>query len=204
VKELTKKELENQKFVLFTLHKQPEASVDNTGRYFEDQLEVIKNIWRILPEDTLLIVKEHSNAIGDRKREFYNKINEYKNVEFVQYNEDSYSLINMCEAVFTISGTVAYEAALMGKPAFTFIPIFFNKLSLCRHISYDDLRDPKTSLSVLINSVQYSEDKDQEYTNWIHSNSFEGIISDYNSNPACMEDENVEKIVKAINVIVSI
>jgi len=203
VKELTKKELEGQKFVLFTLHKQPEASVDNTGRYFEDQLEVIKNIWRILPEDTLLIVKEHSNAIGDRKLEFYNKISEYKNVEFIQYNEDSYSLINMCEAVFTISGTIAYEAALMGKPAFTFIPIFFNKLSLCKHISYDDLRNPKTSLKVLINSVKYDQQQDQKYTNWIYGNSFDGLISDYKSNPSCMEQENIDKLVVAVNEIVS-
>ena len=38
----------------------------------------------------------------------------------------------------------------------------------------------------------------------INGNSFEGIISDYNSNPACMEDGNIDELVKAINVIVSI
>jgi hypothetical protein len=204
VKEIKKKELENKKFVLFTLHKQPEASVDNTGRYYEDQLEVIKNIWRILPEDTLLIVKEHSNAIGDRKLNFYKSICQYKNVKFIEYNEDSYSLITMCEAVFTISGTVAYEAALMGKPSFTFIPIFFNQLSLCRHINFDTLRDPHNSLQTLIDSMEYDKDVDQKYTNWIHSNSFEGLISDYKSNPDCMNDENIVNLVKAFVMITSI
>ena len=203
VKELQKKDLENKKFVLFTLHKQPESSIDNSGRYYENQHEIIKNIWRIIPEDTLLIVKEHSNAIGDRNLAYYNEISKYKNVEFINYKEDSYSLIKMAQAVFTISGTVAYEAPLMNTPSFTFIPIFFNNLSLSRHINFDILRDPKTCLDSLINSVKYNKENDQKYTNWIYANSFEGIISDYISNPKCMEDENVDNLVNAIKIIIS-
>ena len=202
VKEINKNDIENKDFVLFTLHKQPEASVDNTGRYYEDQLEIIKNIWRILPENTLLLVKEHSNAIGDRSLNYYKQISNLNNVEFINYKEDSYSLINKAKAVFTISGTVAYESALMKTPTFTFIPIFFNKLSLCRHINYDDLRNPKTSLATLIDSVKYNKEVDQEYTNWIHENSFKGIISDYNSNPLCMHDENIENLAKAFTRII--
>jgi len=204
VKEITVKDVGEKDFVLFTLHKQPEASIDNTGRYYENQIEVIKNIWRILPEDTLLLVKEHSNAIGDRKLNFYKKISQFKNVKFINYKADSYELVKKAKAVFTISGTVAYEAALMNTPTFTFIPIFFNGLSLCKHINYDHLRNPGTSLKSLINSVEFNEKNDQNYTNWIHGNSFDGIISDYNSNPACMEDVNIEKLVNAVNVITSV
>ena len=204
VKEVKKEELLGKDFVVFTLHKQPEASVDNTGRYYEDQLVVIRNIWRILPENTLLIVKEHSNAIGDRPLSFYKTISNMPNVKFVQYQEDSYSLIEMSKAVFTISGTIAYEAALMGKHSFTFAPLFFNKLSLCNHITLEDLRDPKKTLDNLINSYRYDKTLDQLYTDWIHANSFDGIMSDYNSNPACMEDENIEKLVNAVKFITSV
>jgi hypothetical protein len=204
VKELTVTDVADKDFVLFTLHKQPEASIDNTGRYYENQIEIIKNIWRILPENTLLLVKEHSNAIGDRKLDFYKKISAFNQVKFIDYKSDSYQLVKKAKAVFTISGTVAYEAALMDTPTFTFVPIFFNGLSLCKHINYDELRKPETSLKALINSVEYSETTDQNYTNWIHGNSFEGIISDYNSNSACMEDVNIEKLVKAVNIIVNI
>lgn len=204
VKELSVKDVAEKKFVLFTLHKQPEASIDNTGRYYENQIEIIKNIWRILPEDTLLLVKEHSNAIGDRSLDFYKQISAFDQVKFIDYKSDSYQLVKKAKAVFTISGTVAYEAALMSTPTFTFIPIFFNGLSLCKHINYDDLRKPDMSLNALINSVSYNGANDQNYTNWIHGNSFEGIISDYNSNPACMEDENIEKLVLAVNIITSV
>ncbi|MBL4669218.1 MAG: hypothetical protein JKY30_08150, partial [Flavobacteriales bacterium] len=204
VKEIKKEELKGKDFVVFTLHKQPEASVDNTGRYYEDQLVVIKNIWRILPEDMLLIVKEHSNAIGDRPLSFYRTISKMHNVKFIQYNEDSYTLIEMSKAVFTISGTIAYEAALMGKHSFTFAPLFFNKLSLCNHITLEDLRDPKKTLNNLIGTYEYDKSVDQVYSNWIHANSFDGIMSDYNSNPACMEDGNIDKLVSSIKFIISI
>ena len=53
-------------YVLYPLHKQPEASVDVIGRYYEDQYVNILNIWRGLPEGWKLFVKEHSNAVGDR------------------------------------------------------------------------------------------------------------------------------------------
>ncbi|PCJ23216.1 MAG: hypothetical protein COA97_12115 [Flavobacteriales bacterium] len=204
VTEIQKKDIEDKDFVLFTLHKQPEASIDNMGRYYENQLEIIKNIWRILPKDTLLLVKEHSNAIGDRKLSYYKEISQHKNVKFINYKEDSYALIKMAKAVFTISGTIAYEAALMQTPAFTFIPIYFNRLSLCKHINFDDLRNPSNSLENLVKSVKYDQQNDENYTNWVSANSFQGIIADYNSNPACMEDKNIDKLVTAVKIIISI
>ncbi|UTW67156.1 hypothetical protein KFE94_03290 [bacterium SCSIO 12643] len=197
IKEQREEDVLKKDFVLFTLHKQPEASIDNTGRYFENQFEIIKNIWRILPQDTFLIVKEHTNAIGDRNLDFYYRIQALKNVEFVEYRADSYSLIDKAKAVFTISGTIAYEAALMKTPAFTFIPIFFNRLSMCRHIDFTLLRDPKNNLQSLIDSVEYKEEVDLEYSNWIKKNSYSGIISDPISDPRCMEDINIKKVSEA-------
>lgn len=202
IKERSKEDVLNKKFVLFTLHKQPEASIDNTGRYFENQLEIIKNIWRILPQDTFLIVKEHSNAIGDRNLDFYNQIQNFENVDLVEYQADSYSLIEKAMAVFTISGTIAYEAALMKTPAFTFIPIFFNRLSMCRHIDFNVFRDPKESLLSIIDSVKYDENTDNLYTQWIQRNSYDGIISDPISNPNCMVESNIISLVNSFEEVI--
>ena len=49
--------------------------------------------------------------------------------------------------------------------------------------------------------VDFPLDADK-YANWIHANSFDGIISDYNSNPDCMKDENIDKLVKSISQII--
>ena len=54
---------------------------------------------------------------------------------------DSHKLLDICEAVFTVSGTVAYEAALKGKKSFTFGPVYFNKLNYCKKISWKDFRN---------------------------------------------------------------
>src|SRR5690606_6237857 len=74
VKEVQTDNLPSQPKILFTLHKQPEASVDVIGRYYENQLLLIKNIWRFMPDGYQLLVKEHSNAIGDRSLAFYRAV----------------------------------------------------------------------------------------------------------------------------------
>ena len=79
-----------------------------------------------MPPDFYIVVKEHTNAIGNRSYSFFQKIKELRNSIIVHETIDSHKLIDMAEAIFTVSGTIAYEAALKSKPAFTFADIFFN------------------------------------------------------------------------------
>jgi hypothetical protein len=123
---------------LYTLHVQPEASIDVLGRYYSCQYTNIINIWKNMPEETILMVKEHRTGIGNRSLSFYKKISQLKNVFLIHENEDSHVLIQNSEAIFTVSGTIAYEAALIGKPSFTFAPLFFNNLVNCHKISLED------------------------------------------------------------------
>lgn len=189
----------NKKTLLFTLHKQPEASIDVIGRYYEDQLILIKNIWRILPQDHILLVKEHSNAIGDRGLKFYKAIKNLKNTYLVDNATNSYVFLETCEAVFTVSGTIAYEAALKGKKSYTFAPVFFNRLTNCKEISWKDFRKTQ-SLSHLMN------DKNplnlEEFSNWLFSNSFEGTITDVLSDPSVIEAENISKLSDAFLTVI--
>lgn len=181
----------NKKFILFTLHKQPEASIDNYGRYFENQLDLITNIWRILPENYILLVKEHSNAIGDRSLSFYKAIKSLRNTILIHHKEDSHRLIDICEAVFTVSGTIGYETALKGKNSFTFAPAFFNKLNNCKEVSWRDFRKA-TSLFDLMGDKD--ESNIEEFSNWLLNNSFEGIMTDAFTEPECVEKENIDKL----------
>src|SRR5690606_5685334 len=141
---------QNKKMLLFTLHKQPEASIDVIGRYFENQLDLIINIWRILPENYILLVKEHSNALGDRNSEFYKSVKKLRNIYLIDNKANSHELLDSVEGVFTVSGTIAYEAALKGKNAFTFAPAFFNKMQTCKEVSWKDFRNK--SLNTLMDT----------------------------------------------------
>lgn len=189
-------DFKNQPFIFIGLHKQPEASVDVFGRYVEDQSQNIQNIWRVLPPRWNLLIKEHSNAIGDRKPQFYTDLMALPNVHFIDEKTDSYRLIRAAQLVVTITGTIAFEAALMQIPALTFAPTFFNRLSYCRQITTQQLNQC-SSLTKLIHELEENEDNRLAFSNYLIKHSFEGFFSDPVSNPSIMNPENVEKVSNA-------
>ncbi|WP_275628928.1 hypothetical protein [Pseudomonas sp. 273] len=188
--------IRNEKYVLLTLHKQPEASIDVIGRYYEDQEANITNISRSLPDNWKLLIKEHTNAIGDRSIFFFTRLLRDPAIVLIDENESSLNIIENAQLVITVSGTVAYEAAMKGIPSATFADTFFNKLGLCKKLTLEDLRN--SDIPELIEHIKESESKSHEFKNWILRNSFEGIISDPISNPKCITSHNIEKVSDAI------
>jgi hypothetical protein len=182
-------------YVFVGLHKQPEASVDVLGRYYEDQLQNIKNLWRALPEGWDLLVKEHKIAIGDRPVSFYKAIQSLPNVYLINENTVSYPIIAKAQLVATVSGTIAYEASLMDIPAITFAPCFFNDLNKCEHITLDTLA--KYNLKQIANKLVSKKNNVEEFSRFIYENSFYGNIIDPVSDPRVMEPENIKLIVAA-------
>ena len=189
----------NKKRILFTLHKQPEASIDVIGRYYENQLDLIVNIWRILPEDYILLIKEHSNAIGDRSLNFYKTVKKLRNTFLVNNKADSHKLLDDVEAVFTVSGTIAYEAALKRKKAFTFAPTFFNKISRCEEVSWKDFKNKP--ITTLLNANEEGKSVN-DFSNWLLKNSFEGIMSDAFGDPRCMHLDNIKVLSLAFLTVI--
>jgi hypothetical protein len=134
--------LKGQKYCVYNLHMQPEASIDVLGSYNSDQFHIIQNIARSLPADAVVVVKEHPQAVGDRVREFYNAVNDLPNAVLVHPESDNWELTAGAFAVVTVSGTAAYQAALLGTPSVVFSDVFFAELPLvyrCR--SQEELPD---------------------------------------------------------------
>lgn len=191
--------MRNTNYVFLGLHKQPEASIDVIGRYYEDQLTNIKNIWRALPDDWFLLVKEHSNAVGDRSWFFYRSIQCLKNVILLDEKTDSHEIIKSSRAVLTVSGTAAYEAALMGIPSLTFGDVFFNRIKSCQKINLESLLENDIP-SLIKNNINTEE---PEFSKWIYEHSAIGLISDPVSNPNCMLSRNIEDVALAFKEILS-
>jgi len=189
-------EFEDKKFFYITLHMQPEASVDVVGRYYEDQLQFIYNIWRILPPDYFIVIKEHSNAIGNRGKSFFKNCLSLKNVVIANENIPSHDLIKSSKAVFTNSGTSALEGALFGKDVFIFSNIFFEKLKFCHKINIEDLKFCKSYNDLLSKAKQRDTNKmtREEYSKYILRSSFKGVIDPPNNSHLLKSENNIKDI----------
>ena len=188
-------------FVLFALHKQPESSIDVLGRYYEDQALLLLAIWRSLPAGWNLLVKEHSNAIGDRSPAFYRRLQRWPGLRFIDEKTPMTSLLELALAVFTVSGTVAYEAALKGVPAFTFAPMFFNRFASCRRITIEDLRSVR-DVGELIEALPAASEIENDITLAdIQRNAFAGRFTDNVSDPTVLDPDNVEHIMTGFRAL---
>lgn len=107
-------------YSVYFLHYQPEYTSDALGKFYSEQHFLIRNIASSLPAGMFLVVKEHPTMVGLRGPDFYQHIKANSNVILVHHTLDSMELINGSRLVFTIVGTPALEAMLIGKPAIMF------------------------------------------------------------------------------------
>ncbi|MFS2122310.1 hypothetical protein [Pseudomonas sp. Pseusp97] len=187
-----------EKNILFTLHKQPEASIDVLGTEHSDQIDLIRKISINTPSQYKIYVKEHSNAIGDRPLSYLKSIKKIPNVRLINPSHDSHELIKNSSLVITISGTIAFEAALFGIKSATLSPMFFNILPLCTYI-----RNPSDIPQLLSEPSIYSPDLTKIAFRQIIKDSYQGIISDPISDPDCISEKNISLVSDAFERLIN-
>lgn len=107
-------------FAFFPLATEPETALQRLSPEYMYQLPAIASVARDLPAGAELAVKEHYAAAGRRPRDFYEQIEEFKNVRFMNMSELGLEAARASRAVVTISGTSGFEGAAMGKPVISF------------------------------------------------------------------------------------
>lgn len=188
--------IEGKKFVLFGFHKQPEASIDVCGRYFENQYENVLNIWRQLPPDWYLVIKEHSNALGDRSYKFLNSLKKYPRIILMDEHANAQELMKKCQLVVTNTGTMALEAALQGIPAITLSRVMFNVLNYCRHCTWQDF-EKYSSLEQLVTDIKSMPQNNDDYAKLVEDYAFDGILTDIISMPDVLNEKNIKDLVNS-------
>ena len=172
------------------LHLQPEASIDNMARYYENQYLNILNIWRTLPNNVVLFIKEHSVAKGSRKPFFYRRLQSLRNVCFVSDELSGESFMNSMDVIYTLTGTMGLEAALAGKPVITHVRNQYSFMPNVKVVSLDDMRSARfweelTSLSVK-ESLKLYETFEQ--------NCFDGEINDPTVSSTVLSGVNINNL----------
>ena len=115
-------------FCLYALHTQPESSIDVVGSFFSDQIGLVRYISRSLPATHTLYVKVHPTDVDGQSLAFYRAIKAIPNVRLLDFAVDSRTLLQRASLVFALTGTIAYEAGLLGKPVVVFARNYFNDL----------------------------------------------------------------------------
>ena len=115
-------------FCLYALHTQPESSIDVAGSFFSDQIALITFIARALPVSHELYVKVHPTDIDGKTLAYYRRIATIPGVRLIDHGVDSRNLIRRASLIFSLTGTIIYEAALMAKPVVTFARLYFNTM----------------------------------------------------------------------------
>ena len=118
----------SKNYLYFAASYQPEATTFTTGVY-QDFFLVLDIISSVIPSDWVIYFKEHPGTFIDgssrysslvRDKYYYQRIQSYDNIKMVSADVRTFDLIDNAQAVATVSGTVAWEASVRGKPALSF------------------------------------------------------------------------------------
>lgn len=124
----------NEEYALYPLHYEPELATLLLSPFYFDQMALIRHIARSLPLHMKLYVKEHPAMVYRRSRSFYKELLKIPNVKLVSHKIRSFELIQNAKLVTVITGTVGWEACLLGKPVISFGEVFFNALSFVKRV----------------------------------------------------------------------
>lgn len=193
--------LKGKKYIFYGFHKQPESSIDVCGRYNENQEIAIENIWRQLPPDWYLVIKEHSNAIGDRSVDYFKHLQEYPNIILVNEGIDSKLIIQDAKAVITNTGTMALEAALWGIPAITLSKVVFNCINYCKYMTWQDF-ERFNNLQEVISDIEKEPLDIEPFRELVANYSFEGTMGDVFGTPEILKNrDNLMKLANAFEKV---
>lgn len=132
----------DEQFLFFPLHAQPESSTRIIAPTFENQRTLAEQIARSLPTDRYLYIKDHPRMFRDHTRppSYYRELASIPGVRVLDPNRDSHELIKQSEAVLSVVGTPAMEAAFFRIPSIVFGSVHFARLpSVQRCRSLEDL-----------------------------------------------------------------
>ena len=169
-------QIEDEKFLYFPLHTEPEAKILTTSPFYSNQLAVIENIARSIPIDYILYVKEHPGQELKlwRSIDYYQKIIELPNVKLVHPTINSHDLISECSCVISITGSTGFEALFYKKPVVLFADEYYDCLSMVNKIN--NLTELPKLLSKILSSFEFNN---MEFNALIHSTYSQSISVPY-------------------------
>jgi hypothetical protein len=189
-------------FCLYALHTQPESSVDVAGSFFSDQIALITMIARSIPSSHDLYVKIHPTDVDGRPLSFYRQIADIHGVRLINYDVPSRSLIERAAIIFTLTGTIGHESALLGKPVVTFARNYYNGLPT---IHYCDSPPELPALVHKLLTAPVQSDLEERLIDWLaetKARSFPGEVNRmFEATGTILNETDLRTLGEAYNVL---
>jgi hypothetical protein len=187
-----------ERYVLYPIHFQPEASTLVQAPLYLDQAALIEDISKSLPVGYQLYVKEHVSNRGRRPLGFYERLRRTFGVRLLGPDEDTWALIRNASAIAVITGTVGWEGLLFGKPVVTFGDVFYNDCALTHRAGLVPKDHWVDVFRKAIFDHEHDEDLLLEFVAAIQQSSRPGFMKNPNTFPEVLEPENVKRIAQAL------
>jgi len=165
-------EVSNDNYVFFPLHAEPEIGITNLAKFYQNQIEFIRNIALQLPSKYKLLIKEHPRNIGRRSLNYYKKLLDIPNVDFVDFDLPSVEVIKRTKVVIVLSGNIGFESVMLGIPVMSFGSAMYNIFpkSIVNYVN--NIKDFHKEFEYTLNNFKESEDTLEKYISAVISNSF--------------------------------
>jgi hypothetical protein len=190
----------DQPFCLYALHTQPESSIDVAGSYFSDQTALITFISRSLPVGFELYVKIHPTDVGGKSLSFYREIATLPGIRLIGAEVESSKLLPHASIIFTLTGTIGYEAGLIGRPVVAFARNYFNSMPTVHYC--DCPRQLPTLIDSLLNAKPPEDLKERliMFIAQLKSCSFHGEVNRMHEGRT-LNDEDLKSLRQAYDAL---
>lgn len=164
--------IKNGNYIFFPLHAEPEISLTNYSKFYQNQIEVIRNLCLQLPSKYKLIIKEHPRNIGRRSVGYYKKILQIPNVDFADFELPSLQVLKRSKLVIVLSGNIGYEAVLSKIPVITLGSTMYNMLPKTMVNHLDSIKNIYMEINDTIENYRWDSDILEKYIAAIIQHSF--------------------------------
>jgi len=134
---------ESREIVLYPLHQEPEATLNYMSEFMANQVATIENILKCLGPHQTLVVKEHPVDKGSLLRPKFRDLRaRHSSLAYLPAEVHSREVLARCERVVTLTSSVGWEAACLGKSVCVMGEIFWDSVpGVTRIGSWRELRE---------------------------------------------------------------
>lgn len=200
-------EYKNERYFYFPLHIQPEATPDIVSPFYNNQLFLIEQIAKALPNGLILLVKEHPNKASGVSFSERLRLLKSQTVKFISPLVKSTDLIKHSKGVITIAGTAGIEARYLRKPTLLFSEIYYGDFlaNVTKCYDFSHLPDKLKEMAHNAEDTKFCE-SDEDIIKFFHTmqaNTYLGYIYDPFIDTEVLKPKNVKLIAKAINLFIN-